>query len=72
MTSMTMVSNGKYCAFFPQNFVIQAMALRNIEPRLKHARIRQVLQAYPSKIEIGALYVVTHNGSPSFERADAI
>ena len=66
---MTMVSNGKYCAFFPKNFVIQAMALRNIEPRLKYARLKDVIQAYPSKIEIGVLYVVSHGTTPRFDKA---
>ncbi len=56
MKNMLILSNSRYCAFFGLNDKSEAIKLRKSDSRMKYARIYSIIQAYPSKIQIGKVY----------------
>lgn len=54
--TMERIANADHIAFMPNGHTEDAKQLRQSDPRLKHARIVNVLQMHPSKIEFGKVY----------------
>lgn len=56
MESMLILQNAEYTAFFKQGEEEKAREVRKTDPRMKHARIFEGLQAYPSQVEYYHIY----------------
>jgi hypothetical protein len=59
MKRMLMIKNQTHVVFFPLEHRQLALAFRRQHPEYKGRRIRDIIQAYPSRVQYGVTYLLT-------------